>query len=638
MRVKNILYIMQASHHKGSKSFNQVGWSILLSIFIGLVMVGRASAHAYLLRSDPAANSILDAAPTTIRLWFSEIISSEFSGAQLLDANGQSLDASVTVDAADHTLLVVEPPALADGVYSLRWTVHSEADGHSTQGLVVFGIGQEADLGTATAVATDTAVPWPEVVLRWFNFSLILGLIGMAAVITLVLNPTAHAPDIAAVLHTAQKQILRLAWWFSLMAFLVGLLWMVWQAYALASSVPGDISITATAWQWLSQTRLGLFWWIKQMLLLVLAVSLWPGQRDFELETAVQHIFLFVLLLALLVVQSLTSHASALTPHTTLGIVMDTLHLLAAGLWVGGLLALAVGLLPLVRRKDEFFALLKAGWGPFGRMAVFSVGAVLATGIYSTGREIGSVDAMISTFYGKSLMIKMGLMLTVGLFGAINSSILHPRLSAPLARLLRKPPGWTPLSLRHLPRLIITEVGLGLLVLLLAGLVTAAPAPRGDSFSRVENAPSSFSQTVGDMVIGLAVNPNQAGQNIFTVRAASTRRPAPAKILRVILRFTYLEQDLGMASVDAAEIEPELYLIGGSQLNVAGKWQIDVVVRRQGIEDSIASFEWTVPPTGPTKSVIISNRPWEPLLTIVAAVLLLVVLLAGVFYLIRRQL
>jgi copper transport protein len=418
------------------------------------------------------------------------------------------------------------------------------------------------------------------------------------------------------------------------------LVWVWWQAYALASSASGDISLLTTAWQWLSQTRLGLFWWIKQMLLLVLAVSLWPSQREMGVETAVsliQRIFLSSLLLPLLVVQSLTSHAAALTPQTPLAVTMDTLHLVAAGLWVGGLLVLVAGLLPLVRRKDDLSALVQAGWGPFGRLAAFSVVLVLATGIYSTGREVGSVDAMITTFYGQTLMIKIGLMLTVGLIGAINSSILHPRLSAPLARLLRRPDGWTPLSVRQLPRLLIAEVSVGLLVLLLAGLVTAAPTARGTAIATAEDAPSSLNQRVDDMVISLSVNPNQAGQNIFTVRAASTRRPAPAEILRVILRFTYLEQDLGTASVDANEIEPELYLIGGNQLNLAGKWQIDVVARRQGLEDSVASFEWTVPEAGPQQPVIISNRPWEPLLTVVAAVLLLPLLVTTVFFFIKRR-
>jgi hypothetical protein len=81
-----------------------------------------------------------------------------------------------------------------------------------------------------------------------------------------------------------------------------------------------------------------------------------------------------------------------------------------------------------------------------------------------------------------------------------------------------------------------------------------------------------------------------------------------------------------MKSLDAEEIEPGLYLIGGSAINLAGAWQIDTVVRRAGMEDSVARFEWTVPPAGSDEPAVISNRPWEPALTLAAAILLLLVI------------
>jgi hypothetical protein len=217
-------------------------------------------------------------------------------------------------------------------------------------------------------------------------------------------------------------------------------------------------------------------------------------------------------------------------------------------------------------------------------------------------------------------------MLLVGLLGLTNSMLLHPSLAAPLARIFRRPAGWTPLSLHHLPRLVVLEVSLGIVVFLLAGLVTAAPTARDSAFATDEKTPSTLSQTVDDMVISLTVSPNRPGQNIFTVRAASTRRPPPAEVLRVILRLTYQDQDLGLKSVDVEEIEPGLYLIGGSELNLAGSWQIETVVRRRGLEDSVARFEWIVPPVGPENPAVLSNRPWEPVLTLAAAILLLLVI------------
>jgi copper transport protein len=212
--------------------------------------------------------------------------------------------------------------------------------------------------------------------------------------------------------------------------------------------------------------------------------------------------------------------------------------------------------------------------------------------------------------------------------GLLNSILLHPRLATPLARLLGRPAGWTPLPLRSLPTLVLAEAGLGLLVFLATGLVTAAPAPRGPEFTIApEEVPTALSQTVDDVVVTLLVKPNRPGQNVFTVFAASTRRPPPAEILRVIARFTFLGQDMGRVSARTEEVEPGRYLVGGNYLSLAGPWQIDVVVRRKGIEDSVAHFNWLVAPPGQSRPVIISKYRLEPLLTILAAMAILLILL-----------
>ena len=616
------------------KYFLQIASSLVLTLIIGLTAVRGVSAHAYLLRSDPAANSILETAPDTIKLWFSEIISQEFSSAQLINDAGESLDVAITVDPNDPTLMIVDLPELADGVYSLRWTAHSDVDGHFSHGLFIFGVGQEADLSTATAVETDTAVPIPELLLRWLNFILYAGLIGAFATTYLVLDPDSQPETIATVQRAAQKRMLRLAWWCSLAALFLGAAWLGWQAYTVANS-SGGLSITGAAWQWLTQTRLGFYWWARQLLLLAAAGSVRALLRQ-ETPPAGMVPLTGILLLLLALIQSLTSHAAALTPNTAVAVAADALHLLAASFWVGGLLALAVGLLPLVRRHDDFAGLVKAGWRPFGRWAALSVSLLFITGLYGTGREVSSPNAMITTFYGQTLLFKIGLMFVVGLLGAANAMLLHPRLAAPLARLLRKPAGWTPLSLRQFPRLVVAELAVGLLVLLLAGMITAAPTARGAAYAAASDAPSTRSQTIDDMFITLAVNPNRAGQNIFTVRAVSTRRPPPAELLRVILRLTYLEEDLGLTSVTMDEFEPDLYLVSGNQLYLPGRWQIDVVARRKGIEDSVARFEWVVPQGAPEREPIISDAPWEPFLTVMAAILL-GLLITAVFWSINRQ-
>ena len=608
------------------KPVNRIICSLILTLIIGLLTTQQAAAHASLIRSDPAHNSILDSAPTTLNLWFSENISAAFSGVQLLKSDGQAANLEITIDSNDYTHMIVGLPELNDGVYSFRWSAHSEADGHLTQGLIVLGVGQGADLGTATAVETETAVAWQESILRWLTFTLYAGIVGAFATTYIVLGSKSQETAVADVQRAAQKRMLYLAWWCALLALLVGLAWAGWQAFSLA----GSNSILAAAWQWLTQTRLGVYWWARQTIL-VIALNNFRILSRSQTEAHPTWVLPFttILLLALLIIQSLTSHAAALTPNTALAITADILHLLAASFWVGGLLALVIGLVPLVWHSADFAKLVQAGWGPFGKWAALSVGLVLTTGLYSTGREISSANAMLTSLYGKTLLFKIIIVLLVGSLGAINSMLLHPRLAAPLGRLLGKPTGWTPLSLRQLPRLVVIEAGLGLAVLLLAGILTAAPTAHGPTFAATADVPLNHSQTVDDLLITLDVNPNRVGQNIFTVRAASSRRPPPADVLRIILRFTYLDQELGMNSADMNEIEQDLYILSGNQLNLAGRWRIDVVVRREGLEDSVAQFEWAVAPSGKQQPAIISDKPWESLLSYMATILL--VLVVGVW-------
>ena len=144
---------------------------ITISLLLGL-QVYPVQAHAALVRSDPPDNAILAEAPTEIRMWFNEIISPEFSTARLLNINGEEIKLQgLRRDPDDPMLLIMMLPEIPDGVYSVNWKVLSEADGHFTQGLLVFGVGQNADLGTVTTSETQEGLPLAEV---WF-FSLFTG-------------------------------------------------------------------------------------------------------------------------------------------------------------------------------------------------------------------------------------------------------------------------------------------------------------------------------------------------------------------------------------------------------------------------------------------------------------------------------
>ena len=67
---------------------------LLLIAILLAVATGSASAHANLVRSDPAAGASLTKAPTKVQLWFSEELEPSFSSAVIYDGTRNRVDAN----------------------------------------------------------------------------------------------------------------------------------------------------------------------------------------------------------------------------------------------------------------------------------------------------------------------------------------------------------------------------------------------------------------------------------------------------------------------------------------------------------------------------------------------------------------
>jgi copper transport protein len=614
--------------------------AVLLAILPSIFIPSIGFAHANQLRSDPADGSVLEESPREISIWFDEPISDRFSSVQLFDVDSKPIEVTgLRRDSSDPTLLIISVPELEPGVYSILWKILSEVDGHYNQGLLVFGVGEDVDLGAASVAPVEGSGPsTPEVLFRWLNLLMLSGLIGGVAMIQLVIRPakweSRYSAKPLSIFQTVTRRILKLAVWCASGGILVGVGLLFWQASTLQSSLPEGAAFLSAIEQTLAQTQWGTVWIARQGFYLFAGVSVLSvllqkqaGESDqTSNRSQIAWLLVFVFSLALIVAQALSSHAAGLAEHNTLAVISHALHLTGAILWVGGMLALGAGLLPLARdHREDIGSLVQVGWRPFSKVAGFSVGLLMATGLYNSGRQVASFDALLTTLYGQALIVKLGLLLIIGYFGFVNTSLLHSSLSAFLKK-LGSSSGWTPLEVNRLPRLIITKGGLSILVLLLTGLITAAPSPRGSTFTvDPEDVPSALSQNVDDLVITLGAKPNRPGQNVFTVFAASTRRPAPVEISRVILRFTNLDQDIGRESVTLEEVGRDRYLLGGNYLRLAGNWQIDVVVRRLGMEDSVAHFNWVVAPPGEARPVVVSKAPLGAPLSLIAALTLLLI-------------
>jgi copper resistance protein C len=118
---------------------------ILVLFAILLAGSARLEAHAFLRRAEPAVGSTLQAAPTEVRISFTENIEPAFSTIQVFNASGKEVDKrDVHLDRSNQALLHVSLPPLLAGIYKVVWRVVS-VDTHVTNGSFTFRVGTQRD-------------------------------------------------------------------------------------------------------------------------------------------------------------------------------------------------------------------------------------------------------------------------------------------------------------------------------------------------------------------------------------------------------------------------------------------------------------------------------------------------------------
>ena len=165
-------------------------------------------------------------------------------------------------------------------------------------------------------------------------------------------------------------------------------------------------------------THVGHVWIVRGVL--VIALLLTEGFDRAELRWL--RIFLGM---ALGVTIALTGHA-ANQGDFTVHVLMDSVHVIAAGLWVGGLFGLAV----VLRGDLEAMSLdtLARIIPRFSTLAGGGLFAVVIAGSFNAWIAIPNISALGSTTYGRILSLKLLAVSILVAFGAVNRYRVLPRL------------------------------------------------------------------------------------------------------------------------------------------------------------------------------------------------------------------
>ncbi len=334
--------------------------------------------------------------------------------------------------------------------------------------------------------------------------------------------------------------------------------------------------------------------------LVALMIAVWALGKSRSLPVALAGPAAAVVLVADL----LTGHTVTTEP-TWLVMAADTVHLLAAALWTGGLAALLVALRSLRTDDDPLGA--AEGVRAFSRMATWSVVALAAAGAVLGWLEVRTFDALISTTYGRTLLVKVALGGAVIAVGAYNNRALVPAIQrsvvaapvpvsvgAGIADPPEPPPSGSSAAWTRLRRTMTWElVGLGLVIAVTSVLVNLQPAAEA---AGVTGAFSTYVPLGDDgSQVNVVIDPNRAGPNqVHAYLIDPSGRPADFGD-GVGFVFSLPERDVGPIEREPIHAGTGHYLHVGQELAIPGTWEIEVVVRSE-FEDTTATVEVAVEP------------------------------------------
>jgi putative copper resistance protein D len=270
-------------------------------------------------------------------------------------------------------------------------------------------------------------------------------------------------------------RVLRLAEWSLLVLFLTGLLGLSVQL-ATVTGLPWWQALTPDRlWNLLSSTQYGRVWLVRLALMTLLSSILWlHGQERDAKDWWALRLEVAGLAVSILLAQAWMGHAAAGEGiRLVYQVLLDGFHLLASGVWLGGL-PLLVLLLSSLERSDDLGAgeIAAEATRRFSTIALASMSLLMLSGLVNAWELVGTVPALIGTTYGRLLLLKVSLLLPLLGLAALNLLRDKPRLLQAVAAPERV---HTAPLLRRLRRNVVGELLLGGVILLVVGALSIMP-------------------------------------------------------------------------------------------------------------------------------------------------------------------
>lgn len=616
-----------------------------------------SQAHAVLLSSDPVKDAVLASAPIVVRMQFSEDLNPTFSTAVVVNAADHRVDLNDAQISSDDSreMDISLKSSLPSDVYVVIWQTQSADDGHVLRGSFLFKVlatngdipllkgaypGQNAlgGVNTSSGLYTgqmDGPTLFSLVMITLADLSVVFW-VGAQLWRTFVSTPSeGDAVELHAISQSANR---RFELFFSIPTLLVTLIAnlgiLIGQGLLLTGG--NFVQVFLLFGKLLSDGRFGTFWTIREvvvLLALLLAIYIFWSRQHSSITYEIVSWINLALGLALLTAVTLSGHAAASNPSILVYSVLgDWLHLLAASLWIGGMMYLAVIYLPALKGKSlsACTQALLTTLPQFSPLAIAGIVIMALTGPFNATVHMSTLSQLITTAYGRALLVKVLCVGALLVTSAIHVLLFRPRLNKtfnayqlaqlkvnseyksnrdtdgnkgdegteiakeaqkvdhPTSQEIEELEGSVARQTERLTKVLHWEPLLGVAVLICTGLMnvfagTLQPvvAQPNQAIQPLGSQGKPFSTTIpmpdGKFTLKFAITPNSLGTNLFTVYVLDSNGKQDTNV-GVSLYTTMLDMNMGTDTVNLRPNGKGGFSAKGD-ISMDGSWQVRVEVR-----------------------------------------------------------
>ncbi|MGA2926733.1 MAG: copper resistance protein CopC [Solirubrobacteraceae bacterium] len=401
--------------------------AVAASAVLAAALPGGASAHAYLVKTVPAASGILDTAPQTVQLTYDEAVEPRFAIISVTNAAGrQEATAPPNRSPSDpDTLVVPLRPRLSEGWYLIYWRAIS-VDGHPVQGAFTYAVGPDpgpAPQFPVPKISATAATP-QLLITRWAMFVAVMASIGLLALRLAIARPAVRRVDGVSLRALSVAVVV---------ASVLGLVVIpVYLDFSTANDSLRSVFDVSTLVPLFRVTAFGRALVDLECCFALFCVAAWvslwvdrPQRRYRSIAELAANCGAVLAAAAVLVIPGAAGHAGQTSPRG-LTVALDWLHMVSGSVWLGGLIGLLI-LSASLPARDRVTALAVVV-PRFSNVALISVLALGASGAAEGLLHTPALNALWETGYGVALLVKVGLLGAAVLIASGNLLRSTPQL------------------------------------------------------------------------------------------------------------------------------------------------------------------------------------------------------------------